>query len=249
MVIRIVLFIAVSGLLFSSCNFSTNTGSSSVDSVNNVLKTKYSNGAPRAEIPYKNGKRNGKATEFYLTGKVFQETDYVNGMKHGFARKYYEDGVLLQETPYDSNRVNGIQKKYRKDGMLASEAPYFHGAECIGLKEYYLNGTLKEEYPTINIHPEDYLYSQEEYRLVLTMSEKVKDVTYYEGELTDDKYIGGKAKKLTFSEDQPGRARLSFFVRQGESLKKIVNIIARFKTVQGNYYITQRKYNLSIRHR
>ncbi|MEO7989689.1 MAG: hypothetical protein ABI663_09125 [Chryseolinea sp.] len=249
MTIRFVMLIAVSALFFTSCNSSKSDNSSSVDSVNNVLKTKYSNGAPRAEIPYKNGKRNGKATEFYLTGKVFQETDYVNGMKHGFARKYYEDGVLLQETSYDSNRVQGIQKKYRKDGMLASEAPYFHGAECIGLKEYFLNGTLKEEYPTIVIRPEDYLYSQKEYRLVLTMSEKLKDVTYYEGDLTDDKYIGGNMKEIAFSEDQPDQAQLSFFVQPGESLKKTVNIVAKFKTVQGNYYITQRKYNFSIRNR
>lgn len=249
MTIRFMMFVAVSAPFLFSCNSSNSGNSSSVDSVNNVLKTKYSNGAPRAEIPYKNGKRNGKAIEFYLTGKVFQETDYINGMKHGFARKYYEDAVLLQETPYDSNRVHGIQKKYRKDSMLASEAPYFHGAECVGLKEYFLNGTLKEEYPTIVIHPEDYLYSQEEYRLVFTMSEKLKDVTYYEGDLTDDKYIGENTKEISFSEDQPGQAQLSFFVRPGESLKKTVNIIARFKTVQGNYYITQRKYNLSIRNR
>lgn len=250
MVIRALIFLLISGVIFSSCDIKTKNkkNGSAVDSLNNVVKTKYANGKTKVEIPYKNGRKNGKAMEFYETGKLFQAIDYVNGKKHGFAKRYYETGSLYQETPYDSNRIHGIQKKYRQDGKLSAEMPYSKGNVCSGVKEYTLDGALKKKYPTIVIREVDNILAHAEYKLVLNMSEKVKDVTYFEGKLTDGKCLGDDAKEICCT-DQLGEVDISFFVGPGQFLMKEINIIAKVKTIQGNYYLTQRKYNVAVENR
>ncbi|HOX82050.1 MAG TPA: hypothetical protein PLJ60_09010 [Chryseolinea sp.] len=251
MVIRHLLgCVLLSGLFLTACNTNPKDKkkNGAADSLNNVVKTTYADGKPKVEIPYKNGKKNGQAKEFYQNGNVFQLIDYVNGKKHGFARRYYETGLIYQETPYDSNKIHGVQKKYRADGKLSAEIPYSFGNACAGIKEYTLDGSLKKNYPSIVIRPVDNILSRGEYKLVLTMSEKVKEVTYYEGKLTDGKCIGDKTEEICCA-DRSGEADISFFLPPGQFIMKEINIIAKVKTVQGNYYLTQRNYNVAIENR
>jgi hypothetical protein len=46
-----------------------------------------------------------------------------------------------------------------------------------------------------------------------------------------------------------GKAKLEIPVAQGEFIMTVINIVARIKTLQGNFYLAERKYNLSIEHR
>ncbi len=250
MVIRVLIPLLVSLLFFISCTSKSDSRqtTSSVDSIDNVITSTYEDGTLRVEIPYKNGKKNGQSKEFYKSGKLFQAIDYVNSKKHGFARKYYEDGLLNQETPYDSNRIHGIQKKYRKDGKIAFEMPYFFGQACAGVKEYGINGDLKMEYPSLIIRPVDQILTYDQYKLVLTMSEDVREVTYYQGKLTDGTCLGKNVEEICCT-DKSDKAEMIFPVSSGQFIMKEVYIIAKVKTTQGNYYLTQGKFNVAAENR
>ncbi|MBX2954671.1 MAG: toxin-antitoxin system YwqK family antitoxin [Cyclobacteriaceae bacterium] len=240
--------------LVVSCEFigankqATNQPESTGGKTNGVVKANYPDGSLRAEIIYKDGIKHGQAKEYYKTGKLFQAIDYVNGVKHGWAKRYWENGQLYQETPYDSGKINGEQKKYREDGKLSTVAPYYMDNPCTGLKEYLLDGKLKTDYPKIVITPIDNLWKENQYTLRLTMSDKSKGVEYFTGKLTDGKYIGDQASKI-WNTDRNGVGELTINLPPGGFMMEELNIIAKVKTIQGNYYVTQRKHNLAIQNR
>lgn len=216
---------------------------------NGLYRTRYDNDSLSREIPYKYGKIHGEAKEYFRSGKLFQLTRYVYGVKHGVAAKYYDNGVLSLETPYDSGKMHGIQRKFRKDGKVAFEMPFDHGNPCTGLKEYGLNGELKTEYPTIDIKVDDNILKEETYNLIISMSNESKNVDFYLGELAAGKCFIEDDVERIYSEKFSGVAKLEYVVYPGMFIMKELNIIARMKTPQGNYYITQRKFNLAIENR
>lgn len=192
------------------------------------------------------GKKHGLAREYYPNGKVYQEIYYANGIKEGVARRFYETGYLYQETPYDSGRIHGIQKKYRANGKLTAEIPWHLDRECVGLVEYTLDGEVKRQYPGIQVTPVDQLKTKNTYTLKLSMSDHSRMVEYYTGRLTDSKFIGADAERVWGGEDATGSGYIKYTVLPGMTVSETLNIIAKLKTVQGNYFITQKPYRVSI---
>ncbi len=212
-----------------------------------VRKTHYPSGQLRSEIPIKDGKKNGLARDFYSDGKPHFEINYVNNRKHGITRMYYQNGKLYEETPYDNDRIHGIKKRYRQDGKLSAEAPYNFDEPCTGLKEYLVDGSPKKKYPTIVVTPVDNILRDDRYILRLSMSDKSKNVTFYTGSLKGG-CIDGSLEQV-FETPKKGVSEISFYLPQGTYLMEEVNIVAKVKTPQGNYYVTQRKYNVAIENR
>jgi hypothetical protein len=211
-----------------------------------IARTYYKDGKKRAEVPMVNGKKHGLAREYYPDGTPYQEITYRDGTKHGIARRYFETGILYQETPYDSGRIHGIQKKYRANGKITAEIPWHYGQECVGLVEYTLDGEVKKQYPSIVITPVDQLASKGVYSLQLGVSDNSRGVEFYTGELSDGRYIGPLADRVWGGEDGSGRVHIKYTVLPGSSLRQTVNVIAKIKTVQGNHFIAQRSFRISV---
>jgi hypothetical protein len=214
--------------------------------LNGLHQYHYPDGQLYMEVNFKDSIPHGITKQYFKNGQVFDETNYNEGIRHGISRKYYEDGKLSQETPYDSGKIHGIQKKFRKDGTPAFEAPYYFDNACVGLKEYYLNGTLVEKYPKIVITTEDRLWKEFKYVVRIALSEKAK-VEFYRGELTDGKYIGAKASRLYLENN--GTSFIEYYVHPGQFVMEKVNIIAKVKTDLGNYFITQKSINVAVENR
>ncbi len=213
-----------------------------------VSRAYFKDGKKKTEIPIKDGKKHGLAIEYYNNGNKFQEVTYKEGIKEGVARKYFETGQLAQETNYLAGLMHGTQKKYRANGKMSSEAEFYKDEPCIGLKEYLLDGTLKKKYPQIVITPKDRILEDGTYILNISLTDKVKEVEYYVGELTDGKYIGSKASKI-WTTDRYGKADITFQLLPGQFIMEKVNIIAKIKTTLGNYYIAQKSTNVAIESR
>lgn len=209
-----------------------------------IKKTYNSDGSLYKEITYENGVQKGMAKEYYNDGKVFQEVNYDNNMREGLARRYYESGVLSQETPYVKDKMHGVQKKYRRSGELMAEIPYHEDHLCLGLKEYTSDGKLKVQYPKIVITPIDNTLLKDEYVLRLSLSDNSKGgVEFFLGNLSGGKYIDDDAEKIGVKQ---GVGEIKYPAPQGTFYMQRINVIAKVKTSQSNYYITQRSYNLSI---
>lgn len=237
-------------LCLAGCRFleSKNEEVNPEDVKDGVAITKLPDGTIYTEIPMKNGKKNGRA-KIYSKGKVRQEVDYVDDVRHGEYRHYYESGVLYKVTPFVNNKEHGIEKRYRKDGLLSAEIPYNNGVLCMGLQEYLLDGSPKTDYPSIVITPVDNMLLNGEYKLIITMSNGSKSVEFFNGKLEDGGCLSADRKSDIKRGKRPGSGEINYFLYAGDFIMEEINIIAKMKTVQGNYYITKRKYNVAIENR
>ncbi len=249
-------FLLLIALTFASCKTSTDETASADDSLAmtvlgdpkdaNIRRTYYPDGKIHKEIVTNNGTKSGISKEYYKNGKVFQEVNYVANLREGIARRYFDTGVLSQETPYKNDKMHGVQKKYRRSGKLMAEIPYFEGHQCVGLKEYTTEGVVKVRYPDIVITPINTVLKDNNFILEISMSDDSKGVDYYTGELVDGKYI--KEEMNSIFDTKGGVARIYYTIPRGDSRNETVNIIAKVKTAQSNYYITQKSYHLQVRH-
>jgi hypothetical protein len=213
-----------------------------------VVKDYYKEGKLRAEIPYENGKKNGLAREYYKTGIIYQEIEYRNGLKHGLSKRYYENGEPSQVTEYDSGRRHGKLQKFKSDGSLLSVATYFNDEPCKGLVEYLRDGSVKKNYPTIVVTPVNNLLNNEKYTLRFSLSDKSRAVEFFIGELSKEGCITDQPEKVN-DLNRDGVAELDIYLPKGMFIMKTITVIAKIKTIQDNYYITTRPYNLSIEHK
>lgn len=215
---------------------------------NGIITSHHANGKVRAEINYKDGKKDGIAKEYYSTGSPYMEIEYKNGIKDGLAKRYYENGKLYQQTPYVNGKIQGKQLKYYEDGKPMAIIPYHQDEPCSGLVEYTLKGEVKKQYPTIVITPLNTLLKDNKYTLRLTLSDKSKNVQFYTGSLSKEGCVGYETKKIWESET-PGVTDLEYVLPRGHFIMDKINIIAKVKTVQGNYYFIQKPYNLAVENR
>jgi hypothetical protein len=214
--------------------------------LNGLHKFYYPDGKLYLEINYRDSLPDGTFKQYFKTGILFEESVYSKGIKHGRSRTFHANGRLSTETPYDSGRIHGIQKKYRGDGQIAFEAPYYYGHPCTGLKEFYLSGRMVDKYPTIQARAEDDLLRNNQYTLQFSLSDKNQRVEFYQGVLTEGKYIGGNAKAM---HTEKGVGKLYYMLPPGGFVMEKLNIIAKVKTDLNNYYITQLSYNLAVENR
>jgi antitoxin component YwqK of YwqJK toxin-antitoxin module len=64
-------------------------------------ETKYDeNGQKESEGNHKNGKKNGKWTEWYINGQIYVEGNYTDGKQDGKTTNWYENGQIMSEGDY-----------------------------------------------------------------------------------------------------------------------------------------------------
>jgi hypothetical protein len=249
--IKIDLIFPITVMVFTSCNLNFDKNgireetAVKGDSIQ-VVVSKHPNGKIKAEVPYKGKLKDGIGRTFDKDGNISLELPYVAGKREGQSKKYFEGGKqVYQTTEYKADILHGWQVKYRETGEIMSEARYENNFACTGLKEYYTDNTLKKEYPKLIITPIDRIQSQGDYTLLISMSEKVRKVKYYTGNLT----VSGCLNEDLYSvllDDKAKTGKLTYTIPPGSFLMEELNIIAAVETIHGNTYIVQRSHNLAI---
>ena len=212
---------------------------------NGLVKSYYSDGKIFSVINYKDGLKHGMSYSYFSNGNINLELPYVNGKREGQSKRHYENGKLYQTTEYKNNLIHGFQKKYRENGKPISESRYENDNPCLGLKEYLLNESLKKNYPQIVITPVDELVLKGKYTLLISMSDKSKKAKFYEGNLTKAGCFSDNLNHILLNE-KTGVGAIVYTLPPGGFLMKELNIVALVKTTQGNIYLTQKKFNLSV---
>jgi hypothetical protein len=239
--------ISISLLSFSlvSCTFFKDRSEESDES---IRREYYPDGKVHKEIVMRNGKETGSFKEYFKSGDLFQEVTFIKNKREGIAKKFYEGGVLYEEIPYKDGMKHGTLKRYRRSGELMSEVPYYDGHLCKGLKEYTIDGKVKVRYPTIQFKEIDNILLNGNFTLEISLSDGTKgNVEYFEGSLTKDGYIASDASPVW--EIKNGIGKMKFNIQRGTFIMKEMKIIAKLKTVQGNYYITEGTHNLALERR
>ena len=125
---------------------------------------------------------------------IWIETPYKNGKVDGIAKEYYEKGKLASETPYKNEKREGIEKLYDENGNLEGEAPFKNDkAEDIE-KWYYENGKLMAEIPYLNnlFHGDTRFYTEDGKLLALVKGENDEIIS---GKCFDDKVLTDKERE------------------------------------------------------
>jgi hypothetical protein len=126
-----------------------------------------------------------------------------------------------------------------------SEVPFYHGYTCKGLKEYTVDGKLKERYPTIVVNTINNVKKNGTFVVELSMSDSTKDnVEFFKGRLTEGKYLTDEAQRFGKIED--GVGKLVYRIDKGIIVNREEYFVARVRTYQGNYFLTETKIQLSF---
>lgn len=193
------------------------------DSLNIILANNYyEDGRIHSTINYKFNKRNGEAKWYYKSGKVYRITPYVNDKKHGIQKKYYETGELKAGIPY-------------KEGMLGKD-----------VKEYKKDGELITKYPQLNVEKIDNLSMYNQYVIKLNLSNKSKNVVFYEDQLIDNSYLPLKPRMIMTNN---GVGEIKYHIPKGSVKNETVYVIAKTKSKHGNPILIYKEINLSIANR
>ena len=82
------------------------------------------NGNVRIVAPYKDGKIEGIARQYYESGKLKEETFHKNDKAEGIQKIYYESGKLAIERPYKNDKAEGYAQVYTENGRLLMKVLY-----------------------------------------------------------------------------------------------------------------------------
>lgn len=208
-----------------------------------VVTIHRTDGTVYSEVSYKGQKPHGPSRIFHPNGKLYLEIAYRDGVKHGSSKQYYQNGMLYLEADYVNGVMEGLAKKYHKDGKLKAEMLFRDDFPCAGLKEYILNGDPRPHYPEIIVTPENKLLTNNEYLLHVSLSERVQAATFFIGQLNSD-CLHDALQDVSL--DGTDKGTISINVVPGESIRGVINIIARIETIAGNILVTQQTHRLEI---
>jgi antitoxin component YwqK of YwqJK toxin-antitoxin module len=216
---------------------------SAVGELRQGLTRNYSfDGKLLSSVNYSNNLKEGIATNYYASsGKINSTLVYKHGVKEGDEIWYYESGKPYRVSPYTNGVINGVQKLYYQNGNLKAEVPYKNGFPGIGLKEYNKDGSLFTDYPKILIGKEDHLKDANKIVLVISLSNNMEDVKFYEGSLFEGRYLSKEILELA---TQKGNTQIDFNIAPGVRLNQKVVITASYRTTRGNLCIITRSYTL-----
>jgi hypothetical protein len=225
------LFLSLIATVMSCTNGNDTTTSNQKKGPKNGLVHAYNeDGSISASINYVEGIRHGLASDFYTDGKLRAEIDYVNGVKEGLAKWYHKNGKAYRVTSYLADERHGTQKKYYEDGELMSEALYFENHPGLGLREFSKSGQERKAVPKFTFTnkktmPDGTVVVQ------VKLANKVKEVSLYQGELTDSIYLHDNLREINKTANT-GFAKIP-------AGKNEVTVLAKYKTRYKNYRVVQ----------
>ena len=90
----------------------------------------YENGQKKSEENYKDGKGDGKQYEWFKNGQIRHEDNYKDGKRDGKWTWWYENGQKYFEINWKDGKKDGKWTTWNKNGQITSEVIYKDG-ECI----------------------------------------------------------------------------------------------------------------------
>ncbi|QQS86972.1 toxin-antitoxin system YwqK family antitoxin [Fusobacterium canifelinum] len=110
-----------------------------------IRKDYYEDKSLKFEIPYKNGKKEGKGKEYYPSGKFKSDAFFVDDVLEGKAIGYYENGNLEYEENYKDGKLDGLVKDYFESGKIKAEINYKNGELDGESLNFYKDGSLRSK--------------------------------------------------------------------------------------------------------
>jgi hypothetical protein len=208
------------------------------------LVVKKKDGRKISEATYAEGKKEGRAANYFPSGKEELVLFYKNNLKDGLATTYYESGVMKKESPYTSGKLEGLQKHYFSNGNVSAELPFKNGIQSRKMKEYYKSGKEITKYASIVVREINRVQNDGSFIIKISFSDKVRNAKFYQGSLTGGEYF--EETKVSALDTQNGTATITLRPAQGTFIKENLKIIGTYKTNKGLKYITTKVHSINV---
>ncbi len=87
----------------------------------------FENGKKKSRVEFKDGKLDGKVTQWHDTGEKASIVHYSNGIKEGKEIQFYPTGGKKMELQYINDEVDGMILEWHENGQKLSEGIYKNG--------------------------------------------------------------------------------------------------------------------------
>ena len=171
---------------------------------------------------------------------MYQTFWYVDDHREDSSGYYYLEGQLYRTTPYKHDTIDGIQRQYYRTGGIKAKIGFSKGLRTMFFQEFTREGKLVTGYPEIVAEINDEYSTSGNYRISLSLSDKGKNVKFYRGEFTDNRFDTAKYQVIKTAD---GKATLSL-KKTGSPKPEYVGIIGEIITAFGNRYLTYKKIDL-----
>ncbi len=108
-----------------------------------LFKEYYPTGKIKAQVNYKQNKREGQLIQYYEDGSVDRKINYVNGVRSGIALWYFENGAIKYYQAYSPEGKSMFDIEYTIDGAIK----YINGFTLLDFtpngEEFKVGDTLK----------------------------------------------------------------------------------------------------------
>ncbi len=209
-----------------------------------LCKYYYEDGSLRAEYNYRLNRLHGTCTDYYKNGEVKLVGEYVNNKLNGTMTSYYKNSKKMYEAEYVNGEKHGVKKRYYENGKLMSVNSYYLGGVGLGLKEYTSDGKRITNYPEIKIKEINRLAMEGTLYIKISLSNNSSSVAFFITDLHNDKYLPSHAEPI---EKEGSIATVEYYVAKGSVMMKEINVVARYKTKLGNFYLMSRKYPIAAK--
>ena len=105
----------------------------------------YENGQKEKENTYKDGKLNGKWTEWHSNGQKSKEGTYKDGLNNGNWTEWYNNGQKKIEEAYKDGKLDGKTIRWYENGQKAIEGAYKDGKLNGKWTGWHSNGQKSKE--------------------------------------------------------------------------------------------------------
>lgn len=78
---------------------------------------------------YNQGKQDGNADIWYITGQLHSEKKYIADSLQGTSYVYYANGIKMQQENYENNKLEGLRLKWDEFNNLTYKAFYKNGLQ------------------------------------------------------------------------------------------------------------------------
>jgi hypothetical protein len=75
-----------------------------------TARMKHSDGTPKGEYPFTDGRMHGVIKEWGENGKQTVETNFEHGQRHGLNRYWNREGKLIKEQMYDHDKSVSVKE-------------------------------------------------------------------------------------------------------------------------------------------
>lgn len=97
------------------------------------------------KVPYKTGKINGVAYQYFPDGKIQAEIPFTDGNRNGIENIYFYNGQLEYKKEFKDNKLIGEYNEYHSNGKTYLTGNCVNGLFEGPFKQYYSDGTLEKE--------------------------------------------------------------------------------------------------------